>query len=44
MMYLNRWNQREIYSDILMVKFHVVCQNYQLVLKTNEKIDYYGTC
>jgi hypothetical protein len=26
MMYLNKWNQREIYSEILLIGFHVTCQ------------------
>jgi hypothetical protein len=32
--FLNKWNQQEIYSEILMVDFHVICQimNYPLKL------------
>jgi hypothetical protein len=34
MLPLNKWNQREIYSEILMVYFHVMCQtiNYSMKL------------
>jgi hypothetical protein len=38
MMSLNRWNQREIYSKILIVEFRIICQNYRLIVETNEKI------
>jgi hypothetical protein len=38
LMSLNKWNQREIYSEILMVDFHVTFQNYGLFFETNEKI------
>jgi hypothetical protein len=37
MISLNKWNQREVYLEILMVEFHVICQNYQLILETNGK-------
>jgi hypothetical protein len=37
MMSLNRWNQRKIYSKILMVEFHVICKKYRLILETNGK-------
>jgi hypothetical protein len=30
---LNKWNQREIYSEILMVDFHVMCQMMDYTLK-----------
>jgi hypothetical protein len=30
---LNKWNQREIYSEILMVDFHVMCQIMDYPLK-----------
>jgi hypothetical protein len=32
-MSLNRWNQQEIYSEILMVDFHVMCQIIDYLLK-----------
>jgi hypothetical protein len=30
---LNKWNQREIYSEILIVDFHVMCQITDYTLK-----------
>jgi hypothetical protein len=26
MFYLNKWNQRKVYSEISMIDFHVMCQ------------------
>jgi hypothetical protein len=37
MISLNKWNQQKIYSEILMLEFHVICQNYRLILETNGK-------
>jgi hypothetical protein len=36
-MSLDKWNQREVYSDILIVDFHVMCQimDYPLKLMRN---------
>jgi hypothetical protein len=39
MISLNKWNQWEIYLDILMVKFHIICQNYRLILETDGKFE-----
>jgi hypothetical protein len=36
MMYLNKWNQREIYSEILIVHFHIMCQIMDYPLKLME--------
>jgi hypothetical protein len=36
MMSLNRWNQREIYSEILMIDFHVIYQIMDYPLKLME--------
>jgi hypothetical protein len=36
MMYLNKWNQREIYSEILLIGFHVTCQIMNHPLKLME--------
>jgi hypothetical protein len=33
MIYLNKWNQREVYSEILMVYFHITCQILDYPLK-----------
>jgi hypothetical protein len=33
MLSLNKWNQREIYSEILMIGFHVMCQIMDYPLK-----------
>jgi hypothetical protein len=38
MMPLNKWNQREIYSEILMVYFHITCQILDYPLKLMENL------
>jgi hypothetical protein len=35
-MHLNKWNKQEIYSEILMVDFHVTCQIMDYPLKLME--------
>jgi hypothetical protein len=33
MFFPNKWNQRKVYSEILMIDFHVMCQIMDYLLK-----------